>query len=44
MDLTYGGEYERFRNEVRDFIATHRDAAPDGGGMRAEKRAPGRRC
>jgi len=37
MDLTYGGEYERFRNEVRDFIATHRDAAPDGQGMRAEK-------
>ncbi len=37
MDLTYGGEYERFRNEVRDFIATHRDAAPDGGGMRADK-------
>ena len=37
MDLTYGGEYERFRNEVRDFIATHRDAAPDGQGMRSEK-------
>ncbi len=37
MDLTYGGEYERFRNEVRDFIATHRSAAPDGQGMRAEK-------
>jgi len=37
MDLTYGGEYERFRNEVRDFIATHRNAAPDGQGMRSEK-------
>ncbi len=37
MDLTYGGEYEHFRNAVRDFIATHRHAAPDGQGMRAEK-------
>ncbi len=37
MDLTYGGEYERFRNEVRDFIATHRNDAPDGQGMRSDK-------
>jgi alkylation response protein AidB-like acyl-CoA dehydrogenase len=37
MDLTYGAEYERFRNEVRDFIATHRNDAPDGEGMRAAK-------
>jgi alkylation response protein AidB-like acyl-CoA dehydrogenase len=37
MDLTYGAEYERFRNEVRDFIATHRNDAPDGQGMRAAK-------
>jgi alkylation response protein AidB-like acyl-CoA dehydrogenase len=37
MDLTYGAEYEAFRNEVRSFIDEHRDAAPDGQGMRAEK-------
>ncbi len=37
MDLTYGAEYETFRNEVRTFIETHRDQAPDGQGMRAEK-------
>jgi alkylation response protein AidB-like acyl-CoA dehydrogenase len=37
MDLTYGAEYEKFRNEVRTFIESHRDQAPDGAGMRAEK-------
>ena len=37
MDLTYGGEYEKFRSEVRTFIQTHREQAPDGQGMRAEK-------
>jgi len=37
MDLTYGAEYEKFRNEVRSFIESHRSQAPDGGGMRAEK-------
>ncbi|HEY6598869.1 MAG TPA: acyl-CoA dehydrogenase family protein [Pseudomonadales bacterium] len=39
MDLTYGTEYERFRGEVREFLATHRDAAPTGQGMgmRSEK-------
>ncbi len=37
MDLTYAAEYEQFRNEVRGFIETHRDAAPIGTGMRAEK-------
>ncbi|MGB5948661.1 MAG: acyl-CoA dehydrogenase family protein [Parvibaculum sp.] len=28
MDLAYGPEYEAFRQEVRDFIAKHRDRAP----------------
>ena len=37
MDLAYGPEYESFRDEVRSFIAKHRDQAPRGGGMRAEK-------
>ena len=37
MDLTYGAQYETFRTEVRTFIETHRNAAPDGQGMRAEK-------
>lgn len=37
MDLTYGAEYESFRNEVRSFIEAHRNHAPDGQGMRAEK-------
>ena len=37
MDLTYGAEYETFRNEVRTFIESHRNQAPDGQGMRAEK-------
>jgi len=37
MDLTYGAEYEKFRNEVRTFIESHRSQAPDGAGMRAEK-------
>jgi alkylation response protein AidB-like acyl-CoA dehydrogenase len=32
MDLSYGEEYERFRSEVRDFIAKYRDQAPGGGG------------
>ncbi|MEQ8859441.1 MAG: acyl-CoA dehydrogenase family protein [Pseudomonadales bacterium] len=34
MDLSYGPEYETFRQEVRDFINGHRDAAPKGGGPR----------
>ena len=37
MDLTYGAEYEKFRNEVRSFIESHRSQAPEGQGMRAEK-------
>ena len=32
MDLSFGPEYEAFREEVRTFIETHRDKAPRGGG------------
>jgi alkylation response protein AidB-like acyl-CoA dehydrogenase len=35
MDLSYGPEYESFRAEVVTFLTTHRDAAPQGEGMRA---------
>ena len=43
MDLTYGSEYERFRGEVREFLATHRDAAPTAARACApKKRARGR--
>lgn len=28
MDLSYGEEHERFRQEVRDFLEKHRDVAP----------------
>jgi len=30
MDLTYGTEYDSFRQEVRQFIETNRDKAPTG--------------
>ena len=36
MDLSYGGEYEAFRGEVRDFIADHASQAPKGNGMRSK--------
>ena len=36
MDLSYGPQYDAFRQEVRDFIATHRDQAPRGQGIRSE--------
>ena len=36
MDLSYGPQYEEFRQEIRDFIAEHRDEAPRGQGMRSE--------
>jgi alkylation response protein AidB-like acyl-CoA dehydrogenase len=36
MDLSYGGEYEAFRNEVRQFITDHADHAPKGEGMRSK--------
>jgi alkylation response protein AidB-like acyl-CoA dehydrogenase len=28
MDLSYGEEHERFRQEVRDFLEKHREVAP----------------
>ena len=31
MDLSIGPEYEEFRQEVRDFLETHRDEAPTAG-------------
>ena len=34
MDLSYGPEYEAFRQEVRSFIEEHRDRAPRGAGLR----------
>jgi alkylation response protein AidB-like acyl-CoA dehydrogenase len=37
MDLSYGAEYESFRSEVRQFLAHHKDDAPRGGGLRADK-------
>jgi alkylation response protein AidB-like acyl-CoA dehydrogenase len=37
MDLSYGPRYEAFRQEVREFIATHRHLAPNAGGPRDEK-------
>ena len=35
MDLSYGPEYDTFREEVRTFIEQHRDQAPKGAGQRA---------
>ncbi len=37
MDLSYGPEYETFRDEVRAFIETHRDQAPSSESLRSEK-------
>ena len=37
MDLSYGPEYETFREEVRSFLATHGGKAPRGAGLRAEE-------
>ncbi|MEN6542624.1 acyl-CoA dehydrogenase family protein [Parvibaculum sp.] len=33
MDLAFGPEYEAFRQQVRDFIAAHRDKAPRNFGV-----------
>jgi alkylation response protein AidB-like acyl-CoA dehydrogenase len=30
VDLSYGAEYERFRSEVNDFLAKHRNVGPSG--------------
>jgi len=37
MDLSYGPEYEQFRDEVRVFIDTHRDQAPRGQGLKSSE-------
>ena len=37
MDLSYGPEYETFRQEVRAFLDAHADQAPRGQGLRAEQ-------
>ena len=37
MDLSYGPEYDTFRQEVKDFIEGHRDQAPRGEGLRSER-------
>jgi len=39
MDLSFGSEYEAFRQEVREFIEKNRHLAPVGAvGLRSEKR------
>ena len=35
MDLSYGPEYEAFRQETRDFIDRHKNQAPRGHGMKS---------
>ncbi|HJN51926.1 MAG: acyl-CoA dehydrogenase family protein [Pseudomonadales bacterium] len=42
MDLRYSEEYETFRQEVREFIKTHKDQAPSGG-RGAQKPGAGRK-
>jgi len=37
MDLSYGPEYEQFREEVRGFLDAHGDDAPRGEGLRTPK-------
>jgi alkylation response protein AidB-like acyl-CoA dehydrogenase len=37
MDLSYGPEYEQFRDEVKNFLDTRADDVPRGGGQRAPK-------
>ncbi|MBD3648364.1 MAG: acyl-CoA dehydrogenase family protein, partial [Pseudomonadales bacterium] len=39
MDLSYGSEYESFREEVKSFIESNRDKAPDrkGNGLSWQK-------
>lgn len=36
MDLSYGPEYEAFRQEVRHFLKEHGDEAPRGAALRSE--------
>lgn len=37
MDLSYGPEYDEFRQELRAFLERHRDDAPRGDGLRSAK-------
>jgi alkylation response protein AidB-like acyl-CoA dehydrogenase len=37
MDLSYGPRYEAFRQEVKDFLETHKEEAPRGAGLRSPK-------
>ena len=37
MDLSYGLEYEAFRQDVRKFIETNRESAPRGGAMKSDR-------
>ncbi|MEC8834530.1 MAG: acyl-CoA dehydrogenase family protein, partial [Pseudomonadota bacterium] len=37
MDLSYGPEYEAFRQGVREFIETNRDRAPRGEAMKSDR-------
>ena len=37
MDLSYGPEYEAFRQDVRKFIETNRESAPRGGAMKSDR-------
>ncbi len=35
MDLSFGPEYEEFRQVVREFLATHKDKSPQNAGLRS---------
>ena len=37
MDLSYGPEFEKFRDEVKEFLDAHADEAPRGEGPRSPK-------
>ena len=37
MDLSYGADYDAFRDAVRRFLKTHRHKAPKGDGLRSPK-------
>src|SRR5258708_40260395 len=37
MDLSYGPEYEAFRDQVRDFLTTHRARMPHAMGARRDE-------
>ena len=37
MDLTYGAQYEAFREEVAAFLETHKDVAPKNPTLRSKE-------